>query len=162
MPDPTDADPSPLPTELPLLLAMAYRHFIERLHQQLRIEGREALRPAHGYVFRFLAMSGGATSQAVAAHLEVTKQAASQLVIELEGWGYVTRSPDPNDGRASIVTLTRKGKAYVRHVTGIYAAIEADWVELVGAGRVEQVRADLLALVSSSYDGNVPKLRPSW
>ena len=160
MPDPTD--PSDLPTELPLLLAMAYRHFIERLHEQLREEGREPLRPAHGYVFRFLSMSGGATAQAVAAHLEVTKQAASQLVTELEDWGYVKRTADPSDGRAWIVTLTRKGSEYVRHVTGIYSAIEADWVALIGADRVEQVRADLGALVLSSYDGKVPKLRPSW
>lgn len=45
----------------------------------------------------------------LAERLGVTKQAASQTVSELEGLGLLERIPDPNDGRAKLVTLTDAG-----------------------------------------------------
>jgi len=156
--EPTD----PLPTELPLLLAMGFRHLVDRLHDRLREEGREALRPAHGYVFRLLTRTGGSNVVEIAAHLEVTKQAASQVVAELEQWGYVERRPDAHDRRAVTVTLTDKGVDYVRHVDSIYAELERDWAAQVGAERVEQLRADLRTLLSPVPEGGTRGARPLW
>ena len=158
----TAAPTDPLPTELPLLLAMGFRQLVDRLHERLRAEGREALRPAHGYVFRLLTRTGGSNVVEIAAHLEVTKQAASQVVAELETWGYVERRPAPADGRALRVTLTSKGVDYVRHVDAIYAELEAAWADQVGRERVEQMRADLRTLLTAVPEGGSRGARPLW
>ncbi|MFC5702798.1 MarR family winged helix-turn-helix transcriptional regulator [Cohnella faecalis] len=52
----------------------------------------------------------------LAARLEVTKGAVSQLVVRLETKQLVTRSSYPHDSRAVLISLTEKGKeAYTAH-----------------------------------------------
>ena len=41
----------------------------------------------------------------------MTKQAMGQLVDHLEDGGYVTREPDPDDGRAKLVGAHEEGRA---------------------------------------------------
>lgn len=148
--------------ELPFLLAMAFRAMTDRLHTQLAAEGREPLRPAHGYTFRFVADHAEPSVVALAEHLEVSKQAASQLVAELEDWGYLTRRKNPRDGRAVTLSLTRKGRAYIAHVDGIWASVEEEWAALVGVQRLAAVRRDLAAFIANSATDDPPRLRPVW
>lgn len=51
----------------------------------------------------------GTRSTVLADRLEVSKQAAGQLVTELERKGYLERIPDPSDGRAKLVRITERG-----------------------------------------------------
>src|SRR5690348_12353656 len=48
----------------------------------------------------------GSTISALAGRAGVTRQAASQQVVQLEREGLVTRSPDSSDGRAVLVHQT--------------------------------------------------------
>ncbi|MBO3746001.1 winged helix-turn-helix transcriptional regulator [Streptosporangiaceae bacterium NEAU-GS5] len=143
-----------------MLIAMAYRAMTEELHAVLAAEGREPLRPAHGYTFRFLLDRDDVSIVDLAAHLGVTKQAASKIVAELEGWGYVDRRPHPTDGRSRVLGLTPKGRSYVDHANEQWALVEDRWAELIGADRLEALRNDLRAYVEAS--GGRAALRPVW
>jgi DNA-binding MarR family transcriptional regulator len=46
--------------------------------------------------------------------------------------GYVTRVPDPLDGRAKIIKLTDRGMDAVIKGRRIFAEIERDWAEQIG------------------------------
>lgn len=47
----------------------------------------------------------------------MTKQAMSELVLDLEVLGYLRREPDPTDGRAKLIRFTKKGLAAVSAAT---------------------------------------------
>ncbi|MFI7414223.1 MarR family winged helix-turn-helix transcriptional regulator [Streptomyces sp. NPDC049627] len=113
------------------------------------------VRPAHGFAFSRLAPDG-ATVTDLAAHLGVTKQAASQLVDELVRKGYVERRPHPRDARARLVVLTERGWACTRAAEEAAAEVVREWSGLVGEG---EVRALLRQLLRLAPDG---PLRPSW
>jgi maltose O-acetyltransferase len=53
----------------------------------------------------------GTRTVTLAARARITKQSAGFLVDQLERAGYVERVPDPADGRAKLVRLTRRGRA---------------------------------------------------
>ncbi|MGW0832878.1 MarR family winged helix-turn-helix transcriptional regulator [Streptomyces prunicolor] len=112
-------------------------------------------RPAYGFAFARLAPDG-ATATDLAAHLGVTKQAASQLVDELVRKGYVERRPHPGDARARLVVLTELGWACTRAAEE--AALEAvqPWIELLGEGEV-RVLCDRLRRIAP-----YGPLRPAW
>lgn len=78
-----------------------------RINDGVVARGFEA-RPAWGFAFARLAPDG-ATVTEIAAHLGVTKQAASQLVDEIVRKGYAERRPHPADARARLVVLTERG-----------------------------------------------------
>jgi DNA-binding MarR family transcriptional regulator len=112
-------------------------------------------RPAYGFAFARLAPDG-ATATDLAAHLGITKQAASQLVDELVRKGYVERRPYPGDARARLVVLTELGWACTRAAEE--AALEAvrPWVELLGESEV-RVLCDRLRRIAP-----YGPLRPAW
>jgi hypothetical protein len=68
--------------DLPVLLLGAARALVDGIHAGVRARGFTDVRPAHG--FAFVRLSGtGATVNELAEHLEITKQAASQMADEL-------------------------------------------------------------------------------
>jgi DNA-binding MarR family transcriptional regulator len=148
--------------QIPLLLAMAYRAMTDRVHARLAEEGREPLRPAHGYAFRYLVDHDEATAVSLAAHLGVTKQAATKIVAELETWGYIERRPHPTDGRARVLALTERGHAYIRHVTELWGEAEDSWAALIGSDRLRQIHDDLAVYVEHASTGGTSLLRPVW
>ena len=80
------------------------------IHDGVLARGFDDLRPAHGFAFARMA-AGGATVTELAAHLGVTRQAAGQLVDELEAKGYaeVTGLTKGEDGIWS-ASATKDGK----------------------------------------------------
>ncbi|MGP4090033.1 MarR family winged helix-turn-helix transcriptional regulator, partial [Streptomyces sp. KR55] len=102
-------------------------------------------RPAYGFAFARLAPDG-ATVTDLAAHLGVTKQAASQLVDELVRKGYVERRPHPEDARARLVVLTERGWACTRAAEEAAADVVREWSGLVGEAEVRALHRRLLRL----------------
>ncbi|WP_173839725.1 MarR family winged helix-turn-helix transcriptional regulator [Mycolicibacterium rutilum] len=82
----------------------------------------------------------------LAEQARVTKQTAGALLDQLERSGYVVRSPDPNDARARLVTLSDKGMAVCRAAGEEIAKLEDEWRAHLGTRRFEQLREALLAL----------------
>lgn len=126
----------------------------KRINDGVVARGFEA-RPAFGFAFTRLAPDG-ATATDLAAHLGVTKQAASQLVDELVRKGYAERRPHPVDARARLVVLTELGWACTRAAEE--AALEAvqPWVELLGEDEV-RVLCDRLRRIAP-----YGPIRPTW
>ncbi|MGC9537846.1 MarR family winged helix-turn-helix transcriptional regulator [Streptomyces sp. UG1] len=126
-----------------------------RINDGVVARGFEGLRPAHGFAFTRLAPEG-ATVTDLAAHLGVTKQAASQLVDELVRKGYVERRPHPQDARARLLVLTERGWACARAAEEAAADVVREWSALVGEGEVRDLCRQLLRLAPNG------PLRPSW
>lgn len=125
-----------------------------RINDGVEARGFEG-RPAYGFAFTRLAPDG-ATVTELAAHLGVTKQAASQLVDELVRKGYVERRPHPGDARARLVVLTERGWACTRAAEEAAAEAVRVWVELIGEGEVRALRDQLVRLAPYG------PIRPAW
>ncbi|WP_427923406.1 MarR family winged helix-turn-helix transcriptional regulator [Streptomyces sp. cg40] len=125
-----------------------------RINDGVVARGFEA-RPAFGFAFVRLAPDG-ATVTELAAHLGVTKQAASQLVEELVRKGYVERRPHPVDARARLVVLTELGWACTRAAEEAAADAVRPWVELLGESEVRVLCDRLLRIAPYG------PIRPTW
>jgi DNA-binding MarR family transcriptional regulator len=136
-------------------LLAASRALVDGVSAGIRARGFGDVRPAHGFAFARLA-AAGATINELAGHLGVTRQAAAQLVDELEANGYVERSPHPRDARARLVTLTSKGWACTRAAEAAIADTIRSWAEALGDNRLLALRDDLASIAPRG------PLRPLW
>lgn len=125
-----------------------------RINDGVVARGFEA-RPAWGFAFARLAPDG-ATVTEIAAHLGVTKQAASQLVDEIVRKGYAERRPHPADARARLVVLTERGWACTRAAEEAAAEAVRTWVDVLGES---EVRALCGRLGRIAPDGPI---KPAW
>jgi DNA-binding MarR family transcriptional regulator len=100
------------------------------------------VRAAHGAVFQYLDESG-TTVSVLAERAQITKQAMAELVQYLEACGYVIRKPDPDDRRAKLVLPTERGREVVAIAQDLVPQLEQRIVTVLGAERVESLRADL-------------------
>lgn len=167
----TDRPPSPdapaggagrggSPVPLARLLAMAYRWMIEQLHQQLADQHRwEGLRPAYGFVLLALRHEPLTTTE-LAAALDVSKQAASKLADAMVAASLLERVADPADGRRHHLRLARAGRRLLADVEQVYADLEREWAEQIGADGVDALRTNLTDGLVALHRGALPTLRP--
>ncbi len=142
-------------SDLPVLLLGAARALVDGIDAGVRARGFTDLRPAHGFAFTLLS-AGGATVVELARHLDVTKQAASQMVEELVAKGYVERRPHPDDARARLVVLTDRGRACTRAADEAAEETLRPWADAIGQRRLDALRADLGRIATPC------RLRPTW
>jgi DNA-binding MarR family transcriptional regulator len=140
---------------LSVALLAASRALVDGISAGVQARGFDDVRPAHGFAFARLA-AGGATITQLAEHLDVTRQAAAQLVDELIAKGYVERHPHPADARARLITLTGKGRACTRAADAAMAETVGTWAATLGERRRLALRDDLVRVAP---DG---PLRPTW
>lgn len=126
-----------------------------RIHDGVVARGFEGVRPVHGFAFTRLAPDG-ATVTDLAAHLGVTKQAASQLVDELVRKGYAERRPHPEDARARLVVLTEAGWACTRAAEEAAAEAVRAWGEVLGEADVRALARKLMRIAPNG------PIRPAW
>jgi DNA-binding MarR family transcriptional regulator len=143
------------------LFAIAYRSLIDGLHERLRSRGWTDVRPAFGFVL-LAARSEPTTATALAAIMGTTKQAASKLVDTMEDAGYVRRAVAAEDARSRSVVLTPRGKRLLAAVEQIYVELEHEWADVIGASRVRDLRRDLVRVLATGDDDELPPVRPTW
>ncbi|MFH8499212.1 MarR family winged helix-turn-helix transcriptional regulator [Streptomyces coeruleorubidus] len=127
----------------------------QRINEGVVARGFEGVRPAHGFAFARLAPDG-ATVTDLAAHLGVTKQAASQLVDEMVRKGYAERRPHPHDARARLVVLTGRGWECTRAAEEAAAEAVREWRDALGEGEVRALGEQLLRIAPRG------PIRPAW
>jgi DNA-binding MarR family transcriptional regulator len=115
----------------------------DEVQRRIAADGMADLRFADGFVFQHL-VPGAQTIGTLAERLEVSQQAASKAVADLERRGYVQREADPADGRARRVALTARGRAAIDAGRRHRAAVEAELAERLGRRRVEAARRTLV------------------
>src|SRR3954451_5989854 len=141
--------------DLPAVLLSAANALVDGIDAGVRDSGFADLPPAHRFAFARLS-DGGATVGQLAEHLDVTKQAASQMVEELVTKGYVQRRPHPDDARARLIVLTAKGWACTRAADEAAAEVLRPWADALGPHRLDALRADLSRIATPG------RLRPIW
>ncbi|MEU4424648.1 MarR family transcriptional regulator [Actinoplanes sp. NPDC024001] len=141
--------------DLPVLLLSAARALVDGIDAGVRARGFTDLRPAHG--FAFVRLSGtGATISELAEHLEITKQAASQMAEELVRKGYVERLPHPADARARLLVLTARGIACTRAADEAADETLRPWAQTLSPAQVAALRTALSRLATPG------RIRPTW
>ena len=96
---PTDTDIAPLAADLRVVLGQLIR----------RLRAEHSFPLSHGVVLGRVDREGPRSVSELAARDRVRPQSMAQTVGDLEGDGLVERTPDPNDGRRSLVSLTATG-----------------------------------------------------
>lgn len=84
----------------------------------------------------------------LAAKAQMAKPSMAYLVEYLEAAGYLVRRPDPTDGRARLVQLTRRGWREIEDALDIIADLEAELGASLGPRRLQTLR-QLLTEVTS-------------
>jgi DNA-binding MarR family transcriptional regulator len=78
--------------------------------------------------------------------LEVTKQAASQLIDTLVLRGYLTREVNPDDRRRMTIELTDRGKAAAAAVRAAVEVVDSELAAMISVEQMAGLRAGLMAL----------------
>ncbi len=94
-------------------------HAISKVHDAGFPEVRESWLPILQHV-----EEEGIRSIDLANKLSISKQAANQMVKEIQKQGYLERAPDPDDKRAQLITLTEQG--WQAWVIGLKAMAEME------------------------------------
>ncbi|WP_279579939.1 MarR family winged helix-turn-helix transcriptional regulator [Fodinicola feengrottensis] len=90
----------------------------------------------------------------------MTKQAAGQIVDDLESRGYVRRQPHPEGGRRRLVVLTDTAREHLAVAGEVLHRLEAQLAG--GDADLAVLRVELARLVRELAGDAVPPLRPVW
>ncbi|HYE52561.1 MAG TPA: MarR family transcriptional regulator [Azospirillaceae bacterium] len=128
------------------LLLRAFQVLEARMLESMRALGHAEVRAVHLTLLRNIDLEGTRITD-IADRAQLTKQAIGQLAKQCEAAGYVRRLPDPDDGRASILTFTEKGRALISGFSGLLGALDGDLGALVGRHRQRMLRTSLSLLL---------------
>jgi DNA-binding MarR family transcriptional regulator len=133
------------PIALPALLRAARGAYVDAIRARLAEAGMDDLPRNAPYVLGGMANRRRSISDLIR-ELDVTKQAASQLIDTLVVRGYLSREVDVADRRRLSITLTDRGIAAASTVRAGIADVDAELAEQCGARDVAGLRAALVAL----------------
>ena len=120
--------------------------------------GYDDVNPAHVALFGYPGLDRQRPSE-LADRLQITRQSVNDLLRHLEHHGYLTREPDPTDGRARVVRLTSAGRGLQETIHGQARAAEQHIADALGASRFAQLQRALEDLVVLVISGEPPALR---
>lgn len=140
------------PPPLVALCDRALRTIDGELQRRLEERGFGRQNPTFSRAFGAIPPEGIRLTD-LAERMLITKQAAGEIVDQMEASGYVERRPDPSDGRAKLIGFTDAGWAQVAAALDIFDEIESRLAERFGAERMATVREVLTAM---THDGTVP------
>jgi len=113
------------PPAAAVVLAQDLRSVVFKLKRRLREQAHaEDLAPSHSAVLLRLEKDGPATTSALARAEAMRPQSMGTIVAALEAAGLVTGSPDPADGRQTIIAITEECRARLVHGR----AVRQDWL----------------------------------
>jgi DNA-binding MarR family transcriptional regulator len=130
------------------LLRVPAQAIHRRIINELNAAGFEELRVPHMAVLQFPGPDGGRPGL-LAERAGMSKQAMNQLLRSLEGIGYLARSDAPDEGRARIVRLTKRGHAAYAKIHEILQDIEREWSAELGPKQFRELKALLLRVWES-------------
>jgi DNA-binding MarR family transcriptional regulator len=139
------ADPSHDEPNLPALLRAARGSYGNAVRSSLAAAGFDDL-PRNGpFVLGGMANHGASASDLIEA-LDVSKQAASQLIDALVLRGYLTREVNPEDRRRLTIELTERGRLAAQAVRAGVEVVDRELSAAISADQLAGLRAGLCAL----------------
>jgi DNA-binding MarR family transcriptional regulator len=128
------------------LLAKASQRWNELLAEGFAAEGFPQVRPSYGSVLIPLFEEDGLRMGEIARRSRLTKQTITTLVRLCERDGLVARGPDPEDGRATIISLTPQARRFEPVAERVLAKLDDKVAALFGTRRQASLRGALSAL----------------
>ena len=116
------------------------------IRQRLESKGFEGIRFSDGLIFQHL-VGADRTITELAARMEVTQQAASKAVADLQRRGWVALNVDPADARARRVALSERGLAAVEASRAVRAELVADLTAECGTADLTAARRVLSVMI---------------
>lgn len=124
------------------------RLLVERLHAR----GFDDFSPAFPSLLSNLDADGTRIG-ILAGRAGVTRQAAGQLLREIERCGYVKRWDSPTDARATVIAFTPRGKRLLATVLELVEQIESDFARMLGPGEFDRAREALFQIADKLDPG---------
>lgn len=128
------------------LLVRLLREFRDDLAAPRSDAGYGDVREPHFQIFGNIRM-GGIRLTELADRAQLSLAATSELVNDLADLGYLTRRPDPADGRAKLIELTKRGRDLMADAANRVADIEHRWAALAGERNFNQMCATMQRLL---------------
>lgn len=122
-----------------------------RLYNEICVSKFQRFEPeftiAHTRIFPHLDLLEGTRPSDLAARSGVSKQNLNHLLNDLEQMGYLSRSPDPNDGRARLVKVTESGRRAMVRGLGVFKELEQELAKKMEADKIDQLKRALREVV---------------
>lgn len=144
---------TPSRDNLGFLLAKAGQRWNELLAEQFAARGFAEVRPAYGSILLSLYEEDGLRMGELARRAQLSKQALTTLVPRLERDGLVERRADPADGRAALVFLTKRARAFAPVAAAVLAQLDDEVARVVDARDVRTTTRALRAVMNLGRDG---------
>lgn len=106
-------------------------------------------KPKHSAVFAQISLDGSRLTE-LARKANMTPQSMAELVDELVDLGYVIRRPDPDDGRAKLIMLTKRGHDAVAAGRHTIEGIEEQVTGILGERGHRELRRLLTRLLDAT------------
>lgn len=97
-------------------LAVHLRIVVGRLHRRIRIDGRESIGPLQLSALVTVEKHGPLRLSELARREAVTAPTMSRVLSALDEQGLVVRTPDPQDARGVLITLSELGEGKLAEV----------------------------------------------
>lgn len=138
------------------LLVRSYRFIKHTNSAFLREKGYDQIKIGHVMVMMNLREEPVAVSELVRV-LEMSKQALSVLIKELQAKNFVSTLKNPRDSRAIMVSKTADGNAFLKVLEASRQNLDQEIGEILGLDRLENLKELLYDLVNH-FETKVGKL----
>ena len=132
-----------------------YAHYLGWLYARLQERGFPDIRVAHSAVVRTIDAEKGSRVTTLAERAGMTKQSMAYLVDSLVELDYLEIVPDPEDKRAKLARLTRRGRKLVATAGALGAEYEGLLAGRIGVDEMAELRR-LLTVVVDALPGWTP------
>jgi DNA-binding MarR family transcriptional regulator len=119
----------------------------ELLTERFEAAGFGDVRPSYGSVLLPLFEEDGLRMGELARRARLSKQTMTELVRRMERDGLVERRSDPADGRASLIFLSKRSRAFEPVAAGVLAELDRFVRSVLDPARVDELKASLRALI---------------
>jgi DNA-binding MarR family transcriptional regulator len=120
----------------------------ELLIERFTARGFGEVRPSYGSVLLPLFEEDGLRMGELARRARLSKQAMTELVPRLERDGLVERRTDPSDGRASLIYLTPRSRAFEPVAAAVLGELDGLVRSRLDPERVEELKGALRELIA--------------
>jgi DNA-binding MarR family transcriptional regulator len=128
-------------------LGRVWRVYNRLLIARLQARGFADFTPAFPALLSNLDMDGSHIG-VLAERAGVSRQAAGQLLREIERCGYAELAASPHDSRATIVQFTPRGRRLLATVLELVEEIESEFAAMLKPGELDRARTALLEVAN--------------